>query len=248
VSYFEVVPQAASFTPLAEIAQDQWGLVTRRQAYRAGTARATLTRLISHGVLERVASGVYRLVGTPVPDHLELRAAWLQLAPELAAWQRSASQGAVSHRSAASLYGIGDLPADVHEFTLPIRRQTRRSDVRLHVRNLDEDVVELRGLPVTRPSRIASDLLHGHEEPAAVAQVIVGATQMAYERSYAFAGALAPHAARFGLPRNDGLALLRWMYDLIGDPQSDNWMDQASAHASGSGPLPAPANRHASSR
>lgn len=40
--------------------------------------------------------------------------------------------GVVSHRSAAALYRLGDLPADVHEFTLPARRQTRRVDVRPH--------------------------------------------------------------------------------------------------------------------
>jgi hypothetical protein len=240
------MPHASTLTPLAEIAQDQWGLITRRQSYRAGAAPATLTRMISDGVLERIASGVYRLIGAPIPDHLELRAAWLQLAPDLPAWRREAAQGVVSHRSAASLYGIGDLPADVHEFTLPVRRQTRRRDVRLHVRSLDASgLVDLRGLPVTRPSRIASDLLHDHEEPAAVAQIIVSATQKAYEGAGTFADALAPHATRFGLRRSDGLALLHWMYDLIGDPDSDHWMNQASAHLADQ--RPAPASQHTSS-
>ena len=73
---------------------------------------------------------------------------------------------------------------------------------------------------MTRPARIASDLLHGHEEPAAVAQVVVGATQQAYERADAFAHALAPHAARFGLQHSDGLALLHWMYELVGVPEA----------------------------
>ena len=102
------MPRASTLGPLAELAQDQWGLLTRRQAYKAGVAPATLTRLISDSVLERVASGVYRLAGAPFPDHLELRAAWLQLAPDIPAWVRRPEQGVVSHRSAASLYGIGD--------------------------------------------------------------------------------------------------------------------------------------------
>jgi hypothetical protein len=36
--------------------------------------------------LDRVAYGVYRLAGSPTPDHLQLRAAWLQLAPDVPAW------------------------------------------------------------------------------------------------------------------------------------------------------------------
>ena len=66
-----------------------------------------------------------------MPDLAALRAAWLQLAPGVPAWQRCADQGVVSHRSAAAVFGLGHLPADVHEFTLPARRQSRRGDVRL---------------------------------------------------------------------------------------------------------------------
>jgi len=225
------MPRASTLGPLAELAQDQWGLLTRRQAYKAGVAPATLTRLISDSVLERVASGVYRLAGAPFPDHLELRAAWLQLAPDIPAWVRRPEQGVVSHRSAASLYGIGDLPADVHEFTVPVRRQTRHPDVRLHVRDIaGAKLIDLRGLPATRPSRIASDLLYDHEEPEAIARIVVEATQHMYDYPGTFADALAPHAVRFGLRRGDGLALLRWMYDLVGDPDTEEWMEKARAH------------------
>jgi predicted transcriptional regulator of viral defense system len=101
--------------------------VTRRQAENvAGLAPATFARLASDGsILERVAHGVYHLTGAPLPDHLDLRAAWLQLAPEVPAWERRPDQGVISHRSAAALYGIGHLPADTHDFTLPARQQTR---------------------------------------------------------------------------------------------------------------------------
>ena len=98
---------------IASIAEDQWGLITRRQAQKAGIPPTTLERLTADGsALERVAQGVYRLTGAPPPDHLDLRAAWLQLAPEVPAWERKFRDGVVSHRSAAALYGIGDLPAD----------------------------------------------------------------------------------------------------------------------------------------
>ncbi len=225
------MPRASTLGQLAELAQDQWGLLTRRQASKAGVSPATLTRLISGGVLERVASGVYRMAGAPVPDHLELRAAWLQLAPDMPEWVRGPEQGVVSHRSSASLYGIGDLPADVHEFTVPVRRQTRRPDVRLHVRDIARaELTDLRGLTVARPSRIASDLLYTHEAPEAVARIVVEATQHVYDYPGTFADALAPHAVRFGLRRGDGLSLLRWMYDLVGDPDTEEWMEEARAH------------------
>src|SRR6266498_2192212 len=155
------MPRTSTISRLAAIAEDQWGLVTRRQAQRAGVPHATLERLTAEGTfLERVAQGVYHLTGAPLADHVELRAAWLQLAPDVPAWERTADQGVVSHQSAAALYGLGDLPADRHEFTLPTRKRSRRPDVRLHRRKLgDREWIELRGLPVTRPSRMASDRL-----------------------------------------------------------------------------------------
>ena len=126
-----------TLSPIAEVAQDKWGLITRRQAERAGVPPTTMERLTAPGsLLERVAHGVYRIVGAPEPDHLALRAAWLQLEPGVRAWGRTPSQGVVSHRSAAALYGLGHLPADRHEFTLPRRKQTRRPDVRFHQRSL----------------------------------------------------------------------------------------------------------------
>lgn len=225
------MPRYATLSRLAEIAEDQWGLLTRRQATRAGVSRATLDRLAADGkVLERVAHGVYRLTGAPTPDHLDLRAAWLQLAPDVPAWERTPSDGVVSHRSAAALYGISHLPADRHEFTVPTRKQSRRPDVRLHHRTIGAgEWIQLRGLLVTLPSRIASDLLLDEEDPGAVAHVVADAIRAAYDYPGSFADALAPHAPKFGLRRRDGIALLRWLLDLVGDPETSRWIEEARA-------------------
>ncbi len=214
---------------IAEFAEEQWGLVTRRQLESVAIPATTIDRLTaSDSVLERVAHGVYRLVGSPTPDHLELRAAWLQLAPSVPTWERTPAQGVVSHRSAAALYGVGQLPADRHDFTLTLRRQSRRLDVRLHRRPLTEvEWIRLWGLPVTRPARIASDLLHDHEDPGAVAQIIVDSIQLAFDYPGTFALSLSPHAARFGLRRNDGIALLRWLLDLAKNDQRAIWIKEA---------------------
>lgn len=214
---------------LGTIAEDQWGLLTRQQAQLgAAVGRATLERLTANSQLERVDHGVYRLTGAPIPDHMELRAAWLRLAPNVPRWQRTLDQGVVSHRSAAAMYGVGDLPADRHEFTVPHRRQSRRSDVRFHVRPRGPGPwIELRGLPVTRPSRIASDLLQDNEDPEAVAHIVAQSIREVYDYPGTFAEALAPHAARFGLRRGDGLALLQWLLGLVGYPNTQLWLDEA---------------------
>ncbi len=216
---------------LGELTQDQWGLVTRRQLEDAGFASTTVERLTAPGgVLERVSWGVYQLAGAPVPDHLELRAAWLQLAPGLRAWERTPDQGVVSHRSAAVLYGLGHLPADQHEFTVPARRQTRNPDVRIHVRHLGQgEWVSLSGILLTTPPRIASDLIRSREDPEAVAQVVADALRHRYASPGDLAIALAPNAAAYNFRRGDGTALLEWLLDLAGDTDRSKWISQARA-------------------
>lgn len=223
------MPQMRTASKLAELAEDQWGLLTRRQAEAAGISPATLQRLSTdEGPLERMTQGVYHLAGAPLPDHAALRAAWLALAPETPAWERMSDQGIVSHRSAASLYGIGHLPADDQEFTLPGRRQTRRKDVRLHRGDLGQaEWITLRGLPVARPSRIAADLLTEREDPEAVAQIVADAIREVYDYPGTFARSLSPLAVRLGFRKGDGLAVLRWLLELAPDAEAPRWMDEA---------------------
>lgn len=220
---------------IAEIAGEQSGLITRRQAQRAGIPLKTLDRLVlERSVLERVAHGVYRLLTAPMPDHLDLRAAWLQLAPDRPAWERDPKDGVVSHRSAAHVYGIGHLTADEHEFTVGRRKQTRRPDVRLYLDSLRENEwIELKGLPVTMPSRIAFGLLDQDEDPSAVAQLIADAIRPVYDYPASFAERLAPLAFKFGFRRGDGMALLGWLLELVGDPQTQVWMKEAREGSQG---------------
>lgn len=215
---------------LTDLAEEQWGLFTRRQAEATGMAWSTLARNASDAAtMERVAHGVYRLRGGPPPSHLDLRAAWLQLAPDTPAWERTPREGVVSHRSAAALYGLGHLPADVHEFTLPERRQSRRPDLRLHRGRLsDTDWTSLDGLPVTRPRRIVSDLLSAKEDPGAVGHIAADALRADDDDPTSVAHALSAHAGRFGLRRGDGPALFRWLLDLAAAPERDLWIGQIS--------------------
>lgn len=230
MTYNAAMPQTSTLSKLSGIAEEQWGFVTRRQAEDAGVSPATIKRMIRDGALERTGPAVYHLAGAPEPDHVPLRSAWLQLAPDTLVWQRRPEQGVVSHRSAAAMYGLGHLPADTHEFILPERRQVRRSDVRIHRGKLNDDEwIILRGLPVTRPSRIAADLLADREDPEAVGHVVADALRGLNDYAGAFVETLAPHAAGFGLRRGDGVAVLRWLLDLVGDPETAKWMEDARA-------------------
>jgi hypothetical protein len=214
---------------LGDLTQDQWGLVTRRQLEDAGFASTTIEHLTAPGgVLERVSWGVYQLAGAPVPEHRDLRAAWLQLAPHLRAWERTPNEGVVSHRSAAALYGLGHLPADQHEFTVPVRRQTRNPEVRIHVRHLHEgEWASLSGILLTKPPRIASDLIRSREDPEAVAQMVADSLRRGHASPGDFATALAQNAAAHGFRRGDGTAFLQWLLDLTGDTDSSKWISQA---------------------
>ncbi|NDL60639.1 hypothetical protein F7O44_26530 [Phytoactinopolyspora sp. XMNu-373] len=223
---------SASWPTVLSIAEEQWGLVTKRQVENAGVAWSTLVRQVRSGSVERVAHSVYRIRGAGEPEHSELRAAWLQLSPSIPAWERTREQGVVSHRSAAALYGLGLLPADVHEFTLPVRRQTRRDDVRLHRRVLsDSDWQNVGGLPVTRPHRIAADLLAEKEDPGAVGELVADALRAGYDYPGVVARTVAPHAAAHGLRRGDGVGLFRWLLDLTADPERETWLEQVVSDA-----------------
>jgi hypothetical protein len=83
---------------------------------------------------------------------------------------------------------------------------------------------------VTRPSRVASDLLLDREDPGAVADLIADAIRETSDYPGTFADALVPHAGKFGLRRGDGLALLRWLLDLVGDRDTERWMQEAREH------------------
>jgi hypothetical protein len=224
-----VVIRDSARATIADLASGQWGLVTSRQVADSGLAMSTWHRLVERGeMVERVARGIYRFRTAPVPDHLELRAAWLQLSPDMDAWERLPEHGVVSHRSAAALYGLGHLPADIHEFTIPGRRHVRRPDVRVHKGKLADDESRAHtGLLVTRPIRISSDLLAAREDPEAVGQVVADSIRNGLETPRAFVPALARYSSQFGLRRRDGVQLLRWLLDLVGDPQTPAWMKEA---------------------
>jgi hypothetical protein len=51
-----------------------------------------------------------------------------------------------------------------------------------------------------------------------------------YDSPGAFTDSLAAQASRFGLRRGDGLGVMRWLLDIVGDPGTPRWLDEATAH------------------
>lgn len=205
---------------VASLAEGQWGLFTAAQARGAGVSRVQLTRLVQDGMLTRLAHGVYVLRGAAGVEHLELRAAWLGLEPEQMAADRliRRHQGAVvSHASAARLHQLGDLEADRHEFTFPTRKQTRRTDVRLHRGVLTPaEVVTVAGLPTTTPERIVVDLLDDRHDGEHIARVLASAVRSRSIDLDRLAPRLARFAARFDFAAGEGERVLDHLLEVGG--------------------------------
>jgi hypothetical protein len=217
---------------IPEFTESQWGLITHRQLIALGIRPATLARLLADGTLERVTHGVYRMRGSGELDHVGLHAAWLMLDPAVPAWERldSPDVALISHASAAELYRVGDVRADVHEFTLPVRRQTRRPDVRLHRGHVPVDHrIILHGLPVTRAGWMIGDLLADHIDPETVARITAEVVDRVLDYPPAIAQRVAPFAPRFGLPRGDGLGVLDQLLTLADHTNRESILDQARA-------------------
>ena len=51
-----------------------------------------------------------------------------------------------------------------------------------------------------------------------------------YDYPGVFTDSLAAQASRFGLRRSDGLGVMRWLLDLVGDPGTPRWLDEARAY------------------
>lgn len=202
---------------LADLAEAQEGLVTTRQAEAHAVPRRDLSRLVQAGGYEHIGHGVYRVAGVPRPRLLELRVAWLQLAPGTSVDQRTASDGVVSHTSAALVHDVGLLDPRTHEFTVPgpRRLRSRRDDVVIHSAPLpDNDATWHDGLLVTTPRRTVADLASARTDGDHLAGVVSDILSARLARRDHLAAALAPHAqAYLGRPAS-GQQFLRHLLTL----------------------------------
>jgi Transcriptional regulator, AbiEi antitoxin len=197
---------------LADLAAGQWGLVTTPQATSLGVTHSHLNRLAEREVITRLSHGVYRLRSAPSDRHIDLRGAWLALEPTLTAGQRLQNPNdgpIVSHASAASLRGWGELTAYDSEFTFVGRRQTRRGAVRIHRGSTPKADVEIvDGLPSTTAERLIADLLAADYDTDHIGAVLAGAIRDRSIDLEHLAVRVAPYAKRRGFDHLAGDALV----------------------------------------
>lgn len=209
---------------LADLASDQGGLLTTTQAKSVGVSPQQIARLARSGVLERVVHGVHRLAGTAHDPLSDLRAAWLALEPETLAGvrlDRDDPGGVVSHRSAAVLHGLGDLDADLHEFTVATRRRSRNPEVRFHTRASERgDWTVVAGLPVSTVVQTITDLARAHTDGGHLAGVVSDGLSRLHVGLDEVAAALRPFAHYYGAPLGDGARLVEQFLDEAGIPEA----------------------------
>ena len=151
---------------LYEIAEDQEGFFTTKQAKAAGFAENTHPYHVQARNWIREHRGIYRLSSFPRAERpdLMLWSLWSRNRGEVA-------QGAYSHQTALSLHNLSDvMPAKLH-MTVPksFRRNSEIPRVLvLHFADLPpSDVGAVHGVRVTKAMRTILDLLDSGEVPLA---------------------------------------------------------------------------------
>ncbi len=195
--------RAEQLAVLSGAAADQWGLVTTAQAKELGLNAVQLLRLTEAGLLENVSRGVYFLSTSGMPQHLDIKVAWLRLQPGEFAWNRPPGHpdsGVISHASACQLHELGDIPAPSVEITVPRRRTTTEPFVRLRTAPLDSmEITVVDGLPVTVATRTITDLLKAKADGGHIGSVIAEAERRDLITVDDLAGRLQPYVRAYGL-------------------------------------------------
>lgn len=143
---------------LFDVAEQQQGFFTTKQAKAAGFAENTHPYHVQAGNWIREHRGIYRLALFPAADRPDL-VLW-------ALWSRNRNErveGVYSHETALSLYDLSDLnPAKLH-MTVPtgFRRNSEIPGILvIHYADVPEaDVQTAQGFRFTRPLRTILDLI-----------------------------------------------------------------------------------------
>lgn len=156
------------FTEIAEIAGENYGFVTTDDARARGIAPINLSRMAQRDVLERRATGVYRLPLSP-PGPLDAYV-------EATLWPQRGVRGVLSGETALDLYELSDVnPAKIH-VTLPVGYRVRRqvpAAYRLHHEDLDPAQVTLfEGIPIVTPVKAILQAAAEHLGDALIGQAV----------------------------------------------------------------------------
>ncbi|MGB7588938.1 MAG: type IV toxin-antitoxin system AbiEi family antitoxin domain-containing protein [Solirubrobacterales bacterium] len=131
------------------LASQQHGILTRRDLLALGFTAAAIEHRVAQGRLHLVTRGVYA-VGWP---RLTRERRWM------AAVLACGPSAALSHRSAAALWGIAE---EGSQIDISVRRSCKRRRAGIHTRRRPslpaEEIVLWNGIPVTCPTRTLLDL------------------------------------------------------------------------------------------
>jgi very-short-patch-repair endonuclease len=132
------------------LARDQHGVLTRRDLLALGFTEKGIKHRVASGRLHPISSGIYA-VGRP---ELTPHGRWM------AAVLVCGDGAALSHRSAAELWGIGYEEKGRIDVTVARRCEIKRSGLKVRSRPklLDGSVVRRFGIPVTDPTQTLVDL------------------------------------------------------------------------------------------
>lgn len=193
--------RSGALVRVAELLEEQFGMVTAAQAAVHGVQRYDLARLLGDGVLDQPARGVYRIIGAPGDlETIAIRAAWMQLRPGMTSRERGPNDGVVAYDTAAVLHGLGDLLPEPYQFLVPIRQQTRRTDVRIRRGRLEPgECARVKGMTVTSPARTIADLAADAIDGGHLGQIIADAIHRELVDRARVEDVLKPHLVRYGI-------------------------------------------------
>lgn len=150
------------FVTALDLASCNDGIVTRPQLLAVGLSANSIARLAEKDRALRSAGGGVYIVSALVDMRFgDYRLALQRVDPkrllsQLAQDPLGEHSGVLSHHSAAALYGVVDMPVQMH-VTVPHRRNL--SGLTVHTAHLEPGEVELvEGLPVTTVERTTDDL------------------------------------------------------------------------------------------
>jgi Transcriptional regulator, AbiEi antitoxin/Protein of unknown function (DUF559) len=137
---------------LAQFAARRHGVVSREQLMELGFDRGTIARRVESGRLHRLYRGVYAVGHTVIPRE----GRWL------AAVMACGDGAALSHRSAASLWGIRPSAAARLDVTVSRTSGVRSSSaIAVHRPRRTPRTTTRHGIPVTTPGQTLADLAIG---------------------------------------------------------------------------------------
>jgi predicted transcriptional regulator of viral defense system len=159
---------------LFEIASEQGGYFTARQAHRCGFSRANLSHHVAAGRYLRLRRGLYRLKEYPSSAREDVIRAWLSFGKDTAV---------VSHESALDLLGLSDaVPEHVHVTIARDRRgRSKIPGVRVHTTTLlpaGHEIMVVEGVRITSPARSVVDIAAAGASP----EHVIAATRQALAR------------------------------------------------------------------